>query len=77
MLPGIFSPPAWQCGRDRERADPLVRVNVHRFQRKRDWIYWQADLGHLWFLWRVVRELGLGADAAFTCASFFVYFALA
>eukprot|EP00965_Chrysotila_dentata_P095719 3163788-Pleurochrysis_carterae.AAC.1 len=77
MLPGISFTPAWQRGRDRERADPLVRANVHRFQGERAGVYWRADLGHLCFLWRVVREVGLGANAAFTRASSFVSFAFA
>eukprot|EP00965_Chrysotila_dentata_P122440 4046753-Pleurochrysis_carterae.AAC.1 len=63
MLPGLFFTPARQSGRGHERADPPVHASVHRFHWKRDEVCWRTDLGHLWFLRRVVRELGLGTNA--------------
>eukprot|EP00965_Chrysotila_dentata_P120306 3977833-Pleurochrysis_carterae.AAC.1 len=77
MLPGLLLTPARQGGRGRERADPQVHASVHRFHRKGDEVCWRADLGHLWLLGRVVRELGLGTHTTFARASFFISLAFA
>eukprot|EP00965_Chrysotila_dentata_P146426 4834760-Pleurochrysis_carterae.AAC.1 len=65
MLLDLSFTPARQGGWEHERIDPYVHTNLDRFRGKRDGVCWRADLGHLWFLWRVVRELGLDAHTAF------------
>eukprot|EP00965_Chrysotila_dentata_P087378 2885110-Pleurochrysis_carterae.AAC.1 len=65
MLPGLLLTPARRDGRERERADPQIKASVHRFHRGGDEVCWLANLGRLWFLGRVVRELGLGTHTTF------------
>eukprot|EP00965_Chrysotila_dentata_P157779 5211629-Pleurochrysis_carterae.AAC.1 len=77
MLSGLSLTPARRGGCEYERADPYVHASVHRFRGEGDEVCWQADLGHLWFLWRVVRELGLSTHTTFARASSFISFTFA